>query len=73
MTEKNGYRLHSPVSARPPIRRAFEVSFTRVTEESGLFCFYIKENLVCEIEKEWFDPKQRLFFESISDPNGDLE
>lgn len=71
MTAKFGYRMLSEISARPPIRRSFEVSFSRVTEENGLFCFYIKDNLVCEIEKEWFDPKQRLFFESISDPTGD--
>lgn len=61
-------KMRAEISGRPPLLRFFEIAFSSVTEQAGMFQFYFKGNLICEVEKEWFDCKQRVFFESISDP-----
>lgn len=68
MSGKVDFKMLNEISGRRPMLRVFEVAFSTVAMQNELFLFYFKGNLICEIEKEWFDCKQRDFFESISDP-----
>jgi len=56
------------VSARVPKRRKVDLEFDTVESRSGHFLFHVDGKMICTIDKNYFEQRQRDFFEAISQP-----